>query len=148
MVMSTENPATVDASKKRKVKELPPGLEKLTESSQFWKNLKFQLETDSKEPEEVMVAYEAFFEDSPSISLDKLTLGQLRTLCKNVGCHYVNKCNKFHCQKALYGSSPIIINRGKGMAFRCRPTRIGTATTSFESPMSSSAMLSLMACLH
>jgi hypothetical protein len=45
-----------------KAKELPPGLEKLTESSQFWKNLKFQLETDSKEPEEVMVAYEAFLE--------------------------------------------------------------------------------------
>ena len=100
--MSTENPATVDASKKRKVKELPPGLEKLTESSQFWKNLKFQLETDGKEPEEVMVAYEAFFEDSPSIPLDKLTLDQLRTLCKNVGCHYVNKCNKFHCRKALW----------------------------------------------
>jgi hypothetical protein len=29
--MSTENPATVDASKKRKAKELPRGLEKLTE---------------------------------------------------------------------------------------------------------------------
>jgi hypothetical protein len=104
--MSTETPI-VEIAKKRKVKDLPPGLDQLTETCDFWKSLKFRLETDGKEPGEHMVAYEACFDgdddnDFPSILLEKLTLDQLRKLCRNVGCHYVHKCNKFHCRKALW----------------------------------------------
>jgi hypothetical protein len=80
-IMLAVTPATVAVAKKRKVKGLPPGLEKLTETCEFWKSLKFQLEIDGKEHwGEHMVAYEAYFEDFPSVQLDKLTLDQLRLL--------------------------------------------------------------------
>jgi hypothetical protein len=49
-----------------------------------------------------MVAYEVYLEDFPSVQLDKLTLDQLRLLCHNFGCHYVHKCTRFHCRKALW----------------------------------------------
>jgi hypothetical protein len=70
--MSAVTLATVAVAKKRKVKGLPPGLEKLTETCEFWKSLKFQLEMDGKEPGKHMVAYKAYFEDFPSVQLDSL----------------------------------------------------------------------------
>lgn len=103
--MSTQTPIVDEIAKKRKVKGLPPGLDQLTGSGDFWKSLKFRLETDGKEPGEQMVAYEACFDDDdniPSVLLEKLTLDQLRTLARNVGCHYVHKCTKFNCRKALW----------------------------------------------
>jgi hypothetical protein len=58
---------------------------------------------DPSEAGEVMVAYEVSLEeDNETFALDKLTLDQLRMLCKNVGVRYVNKCSKFQCRKALY----------------------------------------------
>ena len=41
-------------------------------------------------------------QDDGTIKLDKLTLDQLRKLCKNVGVQYVNNCTKFACRKALW----------------------------------------------
>jgi hypothetical protein len=91
------------ASKKRKAKELPDELLQLTEST-FRKVMKFRLETDPHEMGEVKVAYEVSLcqDNNATIELDKLTLDQLRKLCKNVGVQYVNNCTKFACRKALW----------------------------------------------
>jgi hypothetical protein len=91
------------ASKKRKAKELPDELLQLTEST-FRKVMKFRLETDPHETGEVKVAYEVSLcqDNNATIELDKLTLDQLRKLCKNVGVQYVNNCTKFACRKALW----------------------------------------------
>jgi len=72
--------------------------------------MEFRLETDSHETGEVMVAYRAKMaednnsakDDNSANLLDKLTLDQLRRLCRNVGVPYVNKCSKFQCRKALW----------------------------------------------
>jgi hypothetical protein len=91
-------------TKKRKTKELPDGLADITETN-FRDVLKFRMETDPHETGEVMVAYKVAFDENDenkSIDLDKLTLDQLRKLCKNVGAQYVNKCSKFQCRKALW----------------------------------------------
>lgn len=87
-------------AKKRKVKDLPEPLSQLTDVN-FRSVLNARLETDPNEASEVMVAYEASC-DGETFVLDKLTLDQLRRLCKNVGVRYVNKCSKFQCRKALW----------------------------------------------
>jgi hypothetical protein len=61
------------------------------------------LEKDPKEADEVLVAFEVYLEeDDESFELDKLTLDQLRMLCKNVGIRYVNNYSKFQCRKLLW----------------------------------------------
>jgi hypothetical protein len=71
-------------TKKRKTKELPDELSRLTEDN-FRKVMKFRLETDSHETGgEVKVAYEVSLGDT-IVDLTKLTLDQLRQLCRNVG---------------------------------------------------------------
>ena len=100
MVIPMEDAPT----KKRKTKELPDGLLQLTEVN-FRTVLKFRLETDPHEKGEVMVAYKVVFDENDenkTVDLEKLTLDQLRRLCKNVGVQYVNKCSKFQCRKALW----------------------------------------------
>lgn len=87
-------------TKKRRNKELPGELSRLTEDN-FRNVMKFRLETDSHETGEVKVAYEASFGET-IVDLTKLTLDQLRQLCKNVGVQYVNNCTKFQCRKALW----------------------------------------------
>ena len=68
----------VETSKKRKTKDLPAGLSKLTDVN-FRTGLKSRFETDPNEAGEVMVAYEVFLEkENETIMLDKLTLDQLR----------------------------------------------------------------------
>ena len=56
---------------------------------------------DPKETGEVMVAYAMDGNDNETKDLTKLTLDQLRKLCKNIGIRYVNNCTKFQCRKAL-----------------------------------------------
>ena len=96
---------TVVNNKKRKTKALPEGLLKLHRGN-FRKALKARLETDSKEPGEVMVAYEVVVVEGDNtekkIVLDELTLDQLRMLCRKIGVRYVNNCTKFQCRKALW----------------------------------------------
>ena len=102
--MSATATSEVLPTKKRKTKELPDGLCLLIEDN-FRTVMKFRLETDPHEKGEVMVAYLVSlndFDDNDTIELDKLTLDQLRRLCKNVGVQYVNKCSKFQCRKALW----------------------------------------------
>jgi hypothetical protein len=98
--------ATVDEAptKKRKTKELPERLCQLTETN-FRSVVKFRLETDPHEKGEANVAYKVAFDDNDenqTFDLDKLTLDQLRRLCKNIGVQYVNKCSKFQCRKAIW----------------------------------------------
>ena len=116
------------ASKKRKAKELSDGLSQLTEST-FRKVMKFRLETDPHETGEVKVAYEVSLgQDDATIEFDKLTLDQLRKLCKNVGVQSVNNCTKFACRKAFC----ILSNtrsRGKRTACTCPPYLKGQAAT-------------------
>jgi hypothetical protein len=106
-VMNTateSNNGEAPAAKKRKTKDLPQELTRLTEEN-FRKALKFRLETDATEiGGEVEVAFEVALDDNdggPTMELDKLTADQLRTLCKNVGVTYVNTKSKFACRKAL-----------------------------------------------
>lgn len=105
MEATTTTANTLPPAKKRKTKELPQALSRLTESN-FRSILKFRLETDTSEKGEVMVAYEAVFDEEGDIvetyDLNKLTLDHLRILCKKVGVQYVNKCSKFQCRKALW----------------------------------------------
>ena len=56
---------------------------------------------DPKETGEVMMAYAMDGDDNETEDLTKLTLDQLRKLCKNIGKRYVNNCTKFQCRKAL-----------------------------------------------
>jgi hypothetical protein len=92
------------AAKKRKTKDLPQELTRLTEKN-FRHALQFRLETDATEyGGEVEVAYTVSLDDNnggPTMELDKLTSDQLRMLCKNVGVNYVNTKSKFACRKAL-----------------------------------------------
>jgi hypothetical protein len=97
-------PGDTATKKKRASKELPDDLSELNERN-FRRSMDFRLETDFYEQSEVMVAYRARKPDSPSASfyeLDKLTLDNLRRICRNVGVLYVNKCVKFQCRKALW----------------------------------------------
>jgi hypothetical protein len=97
-------PVPTATKKKRVSKELPDGLSELNERN-FRRSMDFRLETDFYEQSEVMVAYQARKPDSPSAlfyELDKLTLDNLRRICRNVGVPYVNKCVKFQCRKALW----------------------------------------------
>ena len=96
--------APLPAAKKRKTKDLPQELTRLTEKN-FFKALKFRLETDPTEfGGEVQVAFKVALDDNddgPTMELDNLTADQLRKLCKNVGVSYVNAKSKFACRKAL-----------------------------------------------
>ena len=104
-------PIVVEAptKKKRKIKDLPDELARLTKAN-CSQGLKYRLETDPQDEnkEELMVAYQvASAEDdnndeNPDLELDKLTLDQLRRLCRNVGVHYVNKYTKFQCRRELW----------------------------------------------
>ena len=102
--------STTDTPKrKRKTKDLPEGLSELTEVN-FRKLMMFRLEPDPHETGEHMVAYKWKSQidgneddESTQFELEKnLTLDQLRRLCRNVGCPFINKCNKFQCRKALW----------------------------------------------
>ena len=100
---ATESNGEAPAAKKRKTKELPPELTRLTEKN-FRHAINFRLETDATESGEVEVAFTVALDDNdggPTMELDKLTADQLRMLCKNVGVNYVNSKNKFACRKAL-----------------------------------------------
>lgn len=99
LTMATTAP---DIAKKRKAKDLPVELLAFNESN-FHKQIKARLETDTKESGEVMVAFEITVAAcNGTYDLTTLTLDQLRKFSKNVGCQYVNKCTKFQCRKALW----------------------------------------------
>ena len=88
-------------TKKRKIKELPLGLAELNKDN-FRDKITGRFETDNKEDGEIKVAYQAKLSDGSTVDLSQLTLDQLRKLCRQVGCSYVNKCNKFQCRKAIW----------------------------------------------
>ena len=94
--------------KKRVTKELPDGLSELTEVN-FRKSMMFRIEADPKTPGEHMVAYKWKLrsdceneDETTQFEMEGLTLDQLRRLCRNVGCSFIHKCNKFQCRKALW----------------------------------------------
>jgi hypothetical protein len=80
MKTATESNGEAPAAKKRKRKDLPEELTRLTEKN-FCKALKFRLETDATEfGGEVEVAFEVALDDNdggPTMELDKLTADQL-----------------------------------------------------------------------
>lgn len=100
-------PAGEPQAKKRKTKELPHWLSRLTEKT-FRHAMTFRRETDPNEAGEPLVAFKASLvvgegdeAETRSIELNTLTLDQLRRLCRNVGVQYVNQHSKFQCRKAL-----------------------------------------------
>jgi hypothetical protein len=114
--ITTTTATTTVIKQRRKIKPLPTGLAQLTSTSDLKAVLQFRWETDPHEDEQaeeqgddVMVAYQACFPDNDDenndeetvIVLDKLTLDQLRKLCRSVGIQYVNRFSKFQCRKAL-----------------------------------------------